>query len=121
MPAFTFLAGHGSAVHRPPCGGMFATPLTFVHPDEANGFSDAEFASKKRLSRRDRFLAEVEAATPCAALAAALSQSISPICNRLQKDLLLVLVVADGYAAGLLTSEKGRLHRPATRSSGKCP
>jgi IS5 family transposase len=35
-------------------------------------FSDAEFASKKRLTRRERFLAEIEAATPWAALVAAL-------------------------------------------------
>jgi transposase, IS5 family len=35
-------------------------------------FSDAEFASKKRLTRRERFLAEIEAATPWPALVAAL-------------------------------------------------
>jgi len=35
-------------------------------------FSDAEFASKKRLTRRERFLAEIEAATPWAALVAVL-------------------------------------------------
>lgn len=35
-------------------------------------FSDAEFASKKKLTRRERFLAEIEAATPWAALVAAL-------------------------------------------------
>lgn len=35
-------------------------------------FSDAEFASKKRLTRRDRFLAEIEAVTPWPSLAAAL-------------------------------------------------
>lgn len=35
-------------------------------------FSDAEFASKKRLTRRDRFLAEIEAVTPWPALVAAL-------------------------------------------------
>ena len=35
-------------------------------------FSEAEFASKKRLTRRERFLAEIEAATPWPALVAAL-------------------------------------------------
>jgi IS5 family transposase len=35
-------------------------------------FSDVEFASKKRLTRRDRFLSEIEAATPWPALVAAL-------------------------------------------------
>jgi IS5 family transposase len=35
-------------------------------------FSDIEFASKKRLTRRERFLAEIEAATPWPALVAAL-------------------------------------------------
>ncbi|NIA55063.1 IS5 family transposase [Massilia sp. TW-1] len=35
-------------------------------------FSDAEFASKKRPTRRDRFLAEIEAVTPWPALVAAL-------------------------------------------------
>lgn len=35
-------------------------------------FSDAEFASKKKLTRRERFLAEIDAATPWAALVAAL-------------------------------------------------
>jgi len=35
-------------------------------------FSDAEFASKKKLTRRERFLAEIEAATPWAALVATL-------------------------------------------------
>ncbi|MFS2134307.1 transposase, partial [Telluria sp. Tellsp131] len=35
-------------------------------------FSDAEFASKKRLTRRDRFLAEIESVTPWPALVAAL-------------------------------------------------
>lgn len=37
-----------------------------------SSFSDAEFASKKKLTRRDRFLAEIEAATPWPALVAAL-------------------------------------------------
>jgi IS5 family transposase len=37
-----------------------------------SSFSDAEFASKKKLTRRERFLAEIEAATPWAALVAAL-------------------------------------------------
>jgi len=35
-------------------------------------FSDAEFANKKKLTRRERFLAEIEAATPWAALVVAL-------------------------------------------------
>lgn len=35
-------------------------------------FSDVEFASKKKLTRRERFLAEIEAATPWPALVAAL-------------------------------------------------
>jgi IS5 family transposase len=35
-------------------------------------FSDLEFASKKKLTRRERFLAEIEAATPWPALIAAL-------------------------------------------------
>jgi IS5 family transposase len=35
-------------------------------------FSDAEFAHKKKQTRRDRFLAEIEAVTPWAALVAAL-------------------------------------------------
>jgi len=35
-------------------------------------FSDAEFASKKKLTRRERFLAEIDAATPWPALVAAL-------------------------------------------------
>ena len=35
-------------------------------------FSDAEFASKKRLTRRDRFLAEIESVTPWPSLVAAL-------------------------------------------------
>lgn len=35
-------------------------------------FSDVEFAGKKKVTRRERFLAEIEAATPWAALVAAL-------------------------------------------------
>jgi IS5 family transposase len=35
-------------------------------------FSDAEFASKKKLTRRERFQAEIEAVTPWAALVATL-------------------------------------------------
>ena len=35
-------------------------------------FSDAEFTNKKKLTRRDRFLAEIEAVTPWPALVAAL-------------------------------------------------
>jgi IS5 family transposase len=37
-----------------------------------SSFSDAEYISKKKLTRRDRFGAEIEAATPWAALVAAL-------------------------------------------------
>jgi len=37
-----------------------------------SSFSDAEYARKKKLTRRDRFLAEIEAATPWPALVAAL-------------------------------------------------
>ena len=37
-----------------------------------SSFSDAEYASKKKLTRRDRFLAEIEAATPWPALVAAI-------------------------------------------------
>lgn len=36
-------------------------------------FSDAEYASKKKLTRRDRFLAEVQAVTPWSALVAAIA------------------------------------------------
>ncbi|MGJ9420677.1 IS5/IS1182 family transposase, partial [Massilia sp. CMS3.1] len=35
-------------------------------------FSDVEFASKKKLTRRERFLAEIDVATPWPALVAAL-------------------------------------------------
>lgn len=35
-------------------------------------FSDVEFAGKKKQTRRDRFLAEIEAVTPWPALVAAL-------------------------------------------------
>lgn len=37
-----------------------------------SSFSDAEFASKKKLTRRERFLSEIEAATPWPVLVAAL-------------------------------------------------
>ena len=37
-----------------------------------SSFAEAEFASKKKLTRRERFLAEIEAITPWAALVAAL-------------------------------------------------
>jgi IS5 family transposase len=37
-----------------------------------SSFSDAEFAHKKKQTRRDRFLAEIEAVTPRPALVAAL-------------------------------------------------
>lgn len=37
-----------------------------------SSFSDAEYTSKKKLTRRDRFLAEIEAATPWPALVAAI-------------------------------------------------
>ena len=35
-------------------------------------FSDLEYAAKKRKTRRDRFLAEIEAVTPWAALLSAI-------------------------------------------------
>lgn len=35
-----------------------------------SSFSDLEYAAKKKLTRRDRFLAEIHAATPCSALEA---------------------------------------------------
>ena len=41
-----------------------------------SSFSDAEYASKKKLTRRDRFLAEIEAATPWPALVAVLLPTI---------------------------------------------
>lgn len=41
-------------------------------PMKQTSFSDAEFASKKRLTRRERFLTEIEAATPWPAMVAAL-------------------------------------------------
>ena len=37
-----------------------------------SSFAEAEFASKKKLTRRERFLAEIEAVTPWPALVAAL-------------------------------------------------
>ena len=37
-----------------------------------SSFAEAEFAGKKKLTRRERFLAEIEAITPWAALVAAL-------------------------------------------------
>lgn len=37
-----------------------------------SSFSDVEYANKKKLTRRDRFLAEIEAATPWPALVAAI-------------------------------------------------
>ncbi|OWY31959.1 IS5/IS1182 family transposase [Herbaspirillum aquaticum] len=43
-----------------------------TYPMKQTSFSDAEFASKKKLTRRERFLAEIEAATPWPALVAAL-------------------------------------------------
>jgi hypothetical protein len=36
-----------------------------------SSFSDAEFAHKKKQTRRDRFLVEIEAVTPWVALVAA--------------------------------------------------
>jgi IS5 family transposase len=47
-------------------------PIILTYPMKQTSFSDAEFASKKKLTRRERFLAEIEAATPWAALVAAL-------------------------------------------------
>ena len=49
-----------------------AYPITPTYPMKQTSFSEAEFASKKRLTRRERFLAEIEAATPWPALVAAL-------------------------------------------------
>ena len=49
-----------------------AHPIILSYPMKQTSFSDAEFASKKKLTRRERFLAEIEAATPWAALVAAL-------------------------------------------------
>lgn len=37
-----------------------------------SSFSDAEYARKKKLTRRDRFLVEIETATPWPSLVAAL-------------------------------------------------
>jgi len=37
-----------------------------------SSFSNLEYAAKKKLTRRDRFLAEIDAVTPWAALAAVL-------------------------------------------------
>ena len=49
------------------------TRLIFLtYPMKQTSFSDAEFASKKKLTRRERFLDEIEAATPWPALVAAL-------------------------------------------------
>jgi len=47
-------------------------PIIQTYPMKQTSFSDAEFASKKKLTRRERFLAEIEAATPWAALVAVL-------------------------------------------------
>jgi IS5 family transposase len=47
-------------------------PIILTYPMKQTSFSDAEFASKKKLTRRERFLAEIEAATPWPALVAAL-------------------------------------------------
>ena len=49
-----------------------AHPIILTCPMKQTSFSDAEFASKKKLTRRERFLAEIEAATPWPALVAAL-------------------------------------------------
>ena len=35
-----------------------------------SSFSDLEYAAKKKMTRRDRFLAQIEAVTPWAALEA---------------------------------------------------
>ena len=37
-------------------------------------FSDLEYAAKKRVTRRDRFLSEIEAVTPWSALVAEIEQ-----------------------------------------------
>lgn len=37
-----------------------------------SSFTDLEYAAKKKLTRRDRFLAEIDAVTPWAALVAEL-------------------------------------------------
>ncbi len=52
--------------------GTMAHPIIPTHPMKQTSFSDAEFASKKKLTRRERLLAEIEAATPWPALVAAL-------------------------------------------------
>jgi IS5 family transposase len=49
-----------------------AHPISTLYLMKQSSFSDAEFARKKKLTRRDRFLAEIEAATPWPALVAAL-------------------------------------------------
>ncbi len=46
--------------------------IILTYPMKQTSFSDAKFVSKKKLTRRERFLAEIEAATPWAALVAAL-------------------------------------------------
>ena len=47
-------------------------PIILRYSMKQTSFSDDEFASKKRLTRRERFLAEIEGATPWPALVAAL-------------------------------------------------
>ena len=52
--------------------GTMTPPIILSYPMKQTSFSDAEFASKKELTRRERLLAEIEAAMPWAALVAAL-------------------------------------------------
>jgi IS5 family transposase len=66
-------------------------------------FSDAEFASKKKRTRRERFLAEIEAATPWPALVAAL---------------LPYYPKGDGAAIGLTFERESELF---SASLGHCP
>jgi IS5 family transposase len=40
-------------------------------------FSELEYAAKKKLTRRDRFLAEIEAATPWAQLVAVIEPRLT--------------------------------------------
>ena len=58
-----------------------------------SSFSDAEYASKKKLTRRDRFLAEIEAATPWPVLVAA--GHAQPTAEALKKLALALHVTSD--------------------------
>jgi hypothetical protein len=53
------------------CAGTISYSKFPVFTMKQASLSDIEFASKKRLTRRERFLAEIEAAKPWAALFAA--------------------------------------------------